>query len=190
MGVFSVTAPAYDAREQTSDLWLVPVDGSAAPRQLTQTKPGESGAAWNPDSRRIAFSSKREGDEAAQLHVLDLAGGEAERVASLTLGARQSKWSPDGSRLLFVSDVFPGCADEWAPGGQSVVFTAAVNRDATARTPVRTQIFAVAAAGGEPRNLTNDQRSYTRPQFAPDGRTLLCATSENRWILNGENSRF
>src|SRR5690348_6881150 len=53
--VVSVTAPAYDAKDQASDLWIVPTDGSAAPRQLTQTKAGESGATWSPDSKRLAF---------------------------------------------------------------------------------------------------------------------------------------
>lgn len=257
--VFSVTAPAYDAKEQTADLWIAALDGSAPPRQLTQTKASESGANWSPDSRRIAFSAKREGDETAQLYVLHLAGGEAERVTSLTLGARQPKWSPDGKRLLFVSETFPGCADEeankktakerkdrkynarayetfpirfwdhwlddkkahlfvqearagakardlfagsklaaapgfgpqntdegqsieaeWTPDGTGVVFTAAVNRDAAARAPMRVQIFEVPAAGGEPRNLTNDERSYSQLEFAGDGRTLLCTTSEER----------
>ncbi len=110
--VFTVTQPAYDAKDQTADLWLVPLDGSALPRQLTQTKSTESGAAWSPDATKIAFSAKREGDEVAQIYVLPLAGGEAERVTSLTLGARQPKWSPDGKQLLFVSDAFPDCADE------------------------------------------------------------------------------
>ena len=39
--VFSVTEPAYDEREQVSDLWVVPSDGSAKPRRLTATKGGE-----------------------------------------------------------------------------------------------------------------------------------------------------
>src|SRR5438874_13267427 len=54
--VFSVTNPAYDEKDQTSDLWIVPVDASAAPRQLTFTKSSESDVAWSPDSRRIAFT--------------------------------------------------------------------------------------------------------------------------------------
>ncbi len=112
--VFSVTQPAYDAKEQSADLWIVPLDGSAPARQLTQSKSTESGAAWSPDGTKIAFSAKREGDEVAQIYVLPLAGGEAERVTSLTLGARQPKWSPDGRQILFVSDAFPNCSDEAA----------------------------------------------------------------------------
>ena len=70
--VFSVTEPAYDKKEQSSDLWIVPADGSAKPRRLTSTKAAESGTAWSADSRRIAFVTRREGDEQSQIYVLDL----------------------------------------------------------------------------------------------------------------------
>ena len=33
--VFSVTQPAYDAKDQSADLWLVALDGATPPRQLT-----------------------------------------------------------------------------------------------------------------------------------------------------------
>ena len=111
--VFSLVEPAYDEKDQVSDLWIVPADGSARARRLTFSKGGESGAAWSPDSRRIAFSAKREGDEVSQIYVLDVeAGGEAVRVTSLSTGARSPVWSPDGTRLIFTSTVYPGAADE------------------------------------------------------------------------------
>ena len=51
----------------------------------------------------------------AQIYVLDvLLGGEAERVTSLSTGARAPQWSPDGQQILFVSEVFPGAADDEA----------------------------------------------------------------------------
>src|ERR1700750_1739140 len=76
--VFSLVEPAYDEKDQVSDLWIVPTDGSVKPRRLTSTKSGESGVAWSPDSRRIVFAARREGDEAGQIYVLDVAdGGEA-----------------------------------------------------------------------------------------------------------------
>lgn len=110
--VYAVTDPAYDAKEQWSDLWLKSLTDDTPARRLTYSKGGEGGVNWSPDSRKIVFSAKREGDDASQLYMLDLSGGEAERLTTLTLGARQAKWSPDGKQLLFVSDVFPGAGDE------------------------------------------------------------------------------
>ena len=113
--VVSVSEPAYDEREQASDLWVVPSDGSAPPRRLTATKGGESGAAWSPDGRRLAFAARRDADEAAQIYVLDMAnGGEAQRVTNVSTGARAPVWRPDGRAILFSSDVYPGAATDEA----------------------------------------------------------------------------
>jgi dipeptidyl aminopeptidase/acylaminoacyl peptidase len=112
--VFSVTDPSYTEGEQVSDLWLVPFDGSAAPRRLTNTKGGEGAVDWSRDSRRIAFSARREGDDASQIYVLDLAGGEAQRVTSISTGASSPLWRPDGRAILFTSMVYPGAATDSA----------------------------------------------------------------------------
>jgi dipeptidyl aminopeptidase/acylaminoacyl peptidase len=113
--VFPLSEPAYDDAKQASDLWIVPADGSAQPRRLTNTRGPESGVVWSPDSKRIAFSAKREGDDAAQIYVLDIAaGGEAVRVAQLSTGASSPRFRPDGKAIAFISSVFPGAADDAA----------------------------------------------------------------------------
>src|SRR5256886_14332311 len=113
--VFSVTEPSYTEGDQISDLWLVPTDGSAEPRRLTNTKGGESGVAWSPDSRRIAFSARREGDDVAQIYLLDLSGGgEAQRVTNVSAGAATPLWRHDGRAILFLSMVYPGATTDSA----------------------------------------------------------------------------
>jgi dipeptidyl aminopeptidase/acylaminoacyl peptidase len=113
--VFAVTDPAYDAKDTSTDLWLKSLTDDTPARRLTFSKPGEGGPVWSPDSTRLAFTAKRDGDEATQIYILDLvAGGEAERVTSLSTGAGTPKWSPDGRQLLFVSSVWPGAADDEA----------------------------------------------------------------------------
>jgi dipeptidyl aminopeptidase/acylaminoacyl peptidase len=113
--VFPITEPAYDDKDQVSDLWITAADGSSQPRRLTFSKGVEGGASWSPDSRRLAFSAKREGDEVNQIYVMDVvAGGEAMRVTSLSTGARSPQWRPDGNALLFVSSVYPGATDDEA----------------------------------------------------------------------------
>lgn len=113
--VFSVTEPSYDEKEQQTDLWIAPADGSAKPRKITALKAGESDPAWSPDSRSIAFAAKRDGDEVSQIYLLDIAGGgEAQRVTNLSTAVRAPKFSPDGKRLLFASTVFSDALDDEA----------------------------------------------------------------------------
>ena len=257
--VFPVVQPAYDERDQTSDLWIVPADGSAPARRLTSTRAAESGMAWSPDSRRIAFVTRREGDEVGQIYVLDVTGGEAVRVTSLSTGAASPKWRPDGGALLFTSLVYPGAADDeankraaaarrdrkynvrtfdsfpvrrwdhwlddrqvhlfvqsldagarpvdllagtvlvqrvgfggrltdesdeldavWAPDGRSIVFVATIARNTAAYASVAEHLYEAPAAGGEPRQLTTDARSYARPVFGNDGRTLFFIVADDR----------
>jgi len=113
--VFSVTETAYNEKDQVSDLWIVSTDtpSKVAPRRLTGTAGGESGVEWSPDGTRIVFSAKREGDETAQLYLLDLsAGGEAQRLTRLVNGARAPKFSPDGKQIAFSSSDYPGAKNE------------------------------------------------------------------------------
>ncbi len=253
--VFSLTEPAYDEKDQVSDLWIVPADGSAKPRRLTFTKGGESGAAWSPDSQRLAFSAKREGDEVSQIYIMDvMGGGEAVRVTTLSTGARTPVWSPDGTRLIFTSTVYPGANDEeankkiaaerkaqkyrarvyerfpirnwdkwlddtqghlfiqsleqgakakdllagtklvnekgfagrvtdsgeefdavWTPDNESVIFVATTGRNTAAYSNVNSALFKVAAAGGEPLQITSGKDSFSRPVFPPDGKALYAS---------------
>jgi len=110
--VVSVTEPSYDAAKTSSDLWIVPLDGSAPPRRLTSTRAPEDGAVFSPDSTRLAFTTTREGDESAQVYVLPLTGGEAMRVTNISTGASHPKWRPDGKAILFESRVYPGAAND------------------------------------------------------------------------------
>jgi dipeptidyl aminopeptidase/acylaminoacyl peptidase len=206
--VFSVTEPAYDEKDQVSDLWIVPADGSARPRRLTFTKSAESGAAWSPDSRRIAFSAKREGDEVSQIYVLDFAGGgEAVRYTSLSTGATAPRWSPDGKTLLFTSSVYPGAADDEA---NKKIAAERKARKYSARVfdgfpirywdnwldDMRPHLFVQAAEpGAKARDLLAGTKLAAEPGFsgtettsgqeivaawAPDGQSIVFAATRNR----------
>jgi dipeptidyl aminopeptidase/acylaminoacyl peptidase len=113
--VYSVLEPSYDTDKAVSDLWLVPADGGKAPRRITNTKAPEGGVAWSADSSSIAFTTKRETDEVEQVYILSLAqGGEARRLTSISTGASNPKWRPDGKAILFESFVYPNATDDEA----------------------------------------------------------------------------
>jgi dipeptidyl aminopeptidase/acylaminoacyl peptidase len=107
--VFNVTDASYTESEQVSDLWIASTDGSLKPRRLTTGKGGEGGYQWSPDGKYLAFSIKREGDDAGQVYLLNIKeGGEAQRLTNLSTGASSPQWSPDGKNILFSSSVYPG----------------------------------------------------------------------------------
>ena len=119
---FSLIEPDYDPSKQVSDLWLVAADGSAAPRRITSTKAPEASPVWSPDGNRIAFTTRRDGDETAQVYVLPLAGGEARRVTSIAAGAANPQWRPDGQAILFESEYDPIAAERKARKWNARVF--------------------------------------------------------------------
>src|SRR5262245_13876270 len=177
--VFSVTEPAYEEKKEVVDLWIVPVDGSAPARRLTSAKGSESGPAWSPESRRIAFSAKRDDDDVSQIYVLDLGGGESQRITSSPLAARGACWSPDGRSIAYEAGSYPG-ADEAA--NRKIV---AEKKDAKSkvrtfdRFPIRrwdrwldevqTHLFVVPAEGGASRDLLAGTKLVSEAGFGGAG---------------------
>ena len=113
--VVNVTQPSYEKDASTSDLWLLAVDGESEAIRLTATSKGELSVVWSPDGKKIAFTAKRDKDEAYQVYVLSMSGpGEAIPITNISTGAKNPIWSPDGSHIAFESRVYPGAIDDEA----------------------------------------------------------------------------
>lgn len=101
--------------DRPQHLYLVPADGSAAPRDLT---PGElqfRGPSWTPDSTMVVVSGAAHDtwdlDRKTDLHAVEVDTGER-RVLTGTTGVFGSpSVSPDGARVAFVgtddADTYP-----------------------------------------------------------------------------------
>jgi len=99
-------------------IWVAPVDGSAEARQVTIGARTDRHARFSPDGRTLAFLSDRrlqveeepdrptepkERQDAVQVHLLPLGGGEARRLTDLPRGVNEFAWSPDGRMLAVLT---------------------------------------------------------------------------------------
>ncbi|MGW5683221.1 S9 family peptidase [Nonomuraea sp. NPDC003754] len=101
--VVAVTRPDLEADEYRGELWLVPTDGGAPPRQLTAGR-RDAEPAYSPDGQWLAFTRAESGGR-PQVHVMPTAGGEPWKVTDQPLGAGKPVWSPDSRRIAFVARV-------------------------------------------------------------------------------------
>ena len=105
---YTVATPDMESNRNVSNIWMVSTSGGA-PTQLTRSG-HDSSPVWSPDGNTIAFLSSRSGE--AQVYLLGLEGGEAQRLTKLSTGAGLVKWSPNGKTIAFTSSVYPDCKDD------------------------------------------------------------------------------
>src|SRR5262245_524594 len=73
--VFTRTVTDGKTGKRNADIWTVPADGSAPPREFVGGSSSDTTARFLPDSRQVAFISARDG--APQVYVTD--GGSSPR---------------------------------------------------------------------------------------------------------------
>ncbi len=101
---------------------------------------------------QIAFASTSDGD-VAQIYITDLLGKNVAQITNMPEGACQPSWSPDGTRLIFISP----CKDKLDSYPKSSMYI--INADGTGLVPLFT------VPGGD-----------FEPDWSPDGK-LIAFTS-------------
>ena len=104
-----------DRMESRTRIWKVSVAGGPG-RQITFGERGDNQPQWSPDGRYISFLSARgpgQGEDAprAQVHIMRSDGGEAWKLTDAKEAVTSYSWSPDSTRIAFVT-TDPRLSDE------------------------------------------------------------------------------
>ncbi len=174
---------------ETSGLYLAGISRGQV-EQVTAQGIIDSPMAWSPDGMRLAYVALAEENLiqfAGQLAlwVYDRADGSRRQLARDPAQYARMAWSPDGTRLAYVS--FDGTTQainliEWLPERKQTVLVPAANDPAWspdgkwiayyALAGADQDIFVIRPDGTERRALTRNPVQDVLPVWSPDGRWL------------------
>ena len=161
--------------------------------RLTDNGAFDSGPAWSPDGRRIAFNSNRDGNW--EVYVMNADGSGVTRLTDNDAVDGSPTWSPDGTRIAFDStrdgdwDVYVMNADgsgvtrltdndawdwspAWSPNGRHIAFHS--NRD-----DGNWEIYVMNADGSGVTRLTYNGAADFTPAWSPDSRRIAFGTGRH-----------
>ncbi|HWG18969.1 MAG TPA: S9 family peptidase [Terracidiphilus sp.] len=108
---YSVTTVDLEKNTKTLELWLQAIAGGE-PMKLVVGRPGDGGAQFSADGKRILFTSSRDGSQQVWVADFDAEKGatsNAKKLTSIATEADNAQWSHDGSFVVFTSAVYPDC---------------------------------------------------------------------------------
>ena len=206
--LFVQTTTDGKSGRRNADIWSVPADGAGAPKSLIASDRTENTPRWSPDGKYIGFLANRDG--AVQVYVADADGGNVRKVTSLHRGVQPPfEWSPDGSKVAYVSDVYPDCPDEACnkkkseEAEQNPVKVHRLTRLLYRhwdewRENIRHHVFVTTVADGRTRDVTPgdyDSPPYFQEDaaiaFSPDSRSLAFVSNREgndreSWTTNND----
>lgn len=204
----------FDERSATSKIFTMNPDGTKVRRVSVRLADADA-PTWSPDGKRIAFSGARTnpfgGPRAGNIdiYVVNADGSGLRRITRSRAWDITPAWSPDGGRIAFARGKLPVPEDngdiytiridgtglqqltdnkaleqdpDWSPDGKTIAFDRFTNAD--------DEIYAVAADGGNLRNLTRTPGTRENsPSWSPDGRKIAFNRGPDVLVMNAGGGR-
>ena len=173
----------------TSEIYVMDADGGNQ-QNLTNNRADDWSPSWSPDGKRIVFSAERDGHfigdfeiTTSEIYVMDVDGGNEQRLTENRKNDGAPSWSPDGTRIVFSADrkgdwlnyeIYVMDDDggnlqkltenrdddggaSWSPDGKRIVFSSDRNGNS--------EIYVMDADGGNQQQLTNHPRNNIGPAW-------------------------
>jgi Tol biopolymer transport system component len=159
-----------------------------------------------PDGRTIVFSDTPPDDLTGprQIGTIGVDGTGLRYLTHLKADAIMPVWSPDASRVAFISEdqVFSINADgsgltkltsdagvdqwpAWSPDGSTIAYSNSGTAKADGNGFFATQeIWTVPASGGDPTALTQNNVPDDMPSYSPDGARIVFFRDDRIWIMD------
>ena len=218
-----VPQPGRIAYEQYNDQWfnwdifIMEADGSSKTR-LTFHQARDSDATWSPDYSQVVFASERASTDPEvpnrEIYRMNADGsGVATRLTYAEGKDYDPSWSPDGTRIAFVSkrdgdwEIYLVSPDgtglvnltknktnetdpSWSPNGSRIAF--ASDRGPVPGYSYDSEIYTMKADGSDVRQLTSNTANDGDPSWSYDGARIAFESDRTGdfeiWVMNANGT--
>lgn len=147
---YRTPAGVADTDLTQASLWMIDAQGNNAVEVLPTRAHGwtqQGGAEWSPSGNELAMMGER--PLGMQIWITSIDGRDVRNLANNPGDNTYPSWSPDATRVLFGACPESPCTDN------------------------QREVFAVASAGGDLIQITNDEIFDEQPRFSPDGSQIV-----------------